>query len=80
MFKFDITARCGMNKVTVAFETATYAFKAKNILSRLGIKVRIIKTNGSEGCTHGIETDHKNLYTIISELKKREINYKILDN
>lgn len=68
-----------MKKITVVFETATYALKAKKIMMRLGGEVSLIKlTSKGLGCTHAIEINERDLYMLISELKSRNIIYRVL--
>ena len=68
-----------LNKITVAFETATYAIKAKRIMQKLGKNVKLVKLTGSKrGCTHGAEIDGSDLYMLIKELKARNIAYTVL--
>ncbi len=70
-----------MNKITVTVGSVTYAIKVKNILARMGIRSKLIKANYNEaapGCTHGIELSEEHLYTLISALKERGINYNVV--
>ncbi|MBO5907193.1 MAG: DUF3343 domain-containing protein [Clostridia bacterium] len=70
-----------MNTITVTVGSVTYAIKARKILARMGIKSKLVKANNTEtapGCTHGIEISEEHLYTLISALKERGINYNVV--
>ena len=68
-----------LKKTTVAFETATYALKAKKILMKAGLEAVSVKINRPDiGCTHGITVNERDLYTLIGELKARDIYYTVV--
>jgi len=69
-----------MKRITIMIGTPTYAVKAKNLLSRSGIKSRLVKLDGGEegtGCTHGLEIYEEQLYSVASVLRERNISYRI---
>ncbi len=50
-------------------------------MMRMGKSASQIKlTMKNIGCTHGVEIDERDLYMLISELKNRDIRYKVIQN
>ena len=72
-----------LNTSTIIFSSVTYALKAKKVLKRIGINVKLIKTDSNKtnyGCTYGVKIPTKNFYDVIAELKKENIDYTLLGN
>ena len=69
-----------MKKRTVMLGSVTRAIRAKSLLARSGIRVRLVKldsTDGSEGCTHGVEIDEEDMYSVAEILRRANIGYKV---
>ena len=72
-----------MNTTTIVFSSITYAIKAKKVLKRININVKLIKTDGNKtdfGCTYGLKIPTKSFYDVILELKKENIDYTVLSD
>ena len=69
-----------MNSTIVTVGTITYALKAKKLLSRAGIRSKLVKVESGatqNGCTHGIEISAKDFYHAVLVLKENGINYSV---
>ena len=68
-----------MNNVTVTVGTVTYAIKLRKLLSRAGIRSRLVKVEGNEsaGCTHGVEIAREDFLNTIYIMKENGIPYSI---
>lgn len=66
--KFDI----------VTFATLTHAMKARKYLGKAGLKSKLIKLDSTKtvmGCTYGLEFNSKDVYDVISILRRNGIDY-----
>lgn len=69
-----------MKSILITVGSVTKAIKAKNILLRTGIHVKLTKLDGnatSGGCTHGLEILESELYSAAKALRQANINYKV---
>lgn len=69
-----------MNKTIITVGSVTYAIKTRGLLSRGGVRSKLVKTDGiagNPGCTHGLEIDSKDFYRAVVILKDNNISYKI---
>lgn len=69
-----------LNTTIVTVGTLTYAMKAKKILSRAGIRSKLVKvdsTKTEKGCTHGLEFKSYDLYSVVVALRESGIEYGI---
>ena len=65
----------------ITIPTVTLALKAKKLLSKQGIKVKVVNINEdirNNGCSYGIEFDTTYYFSIIAILKDSEIPHKHL--
>lgn len=72
-----------MNTTTIVFSSITYAIKAKKVLKRINLNVKLVKTDGNKtdfGCTYGIKIPTKSFFDVILELKKENIDYVVINN
>lgn len=70
----------GLNNVTVTVGTVTYAIKLKKLLSRAGIRSRLVKAEGTtagEGCTHGVEISSSDFLFAVVIMKENGIPYSV---
>ena len=68
-----------MSSVTLTVGPVTFAIKCKKMLSRHGIKSKLIKvdTGVSGGCEYGIEIQREHFYTAVIFLREEGISYKV---
>lgn len=69
-----------LNSTIVTVGTVTYAIKLRKLLSREGIRSKLVKVDareGSGGCTNGVEIENKDFYRVISILKNNGISYSV---
>jgi len=69
-----------LNNVTVTVGTVTYAIKLRKLLSRAGIRSRLVKVEGAAGgagCTHGVEIDRSDFLNTIVIMKENGIPYSV---
>ena len=67
-----------MKKRIIAVGSVTYAMKAKRILQRIRIRTKLVKIDANKsksGCTHGLEFDEEDFYSVIMELRNQGIHY-----
>ena len=65
----------------ITIPTVTMALKAKKLLSKQGIKAKVVNINGdinSNGCSYGIEFSSTYYFSVIAILKDSEIPHKHL--
>lgn len=70
-----------MKKITVTVGAVTYAIKARNLLSRGGIRSKLVKIDSSAsspGCTHGLEISENDLYDLAALLREHGIGYSVI--
>ena len=69
-----------LNKTIITVGSVTYAIKARNMLSRGGVRSKLVKTDGTgqnRGCTHGLELNSEDFYRAVVILKENNINYNV---
>ena len=69
-----------LNNTIITVGSVTYAIKLRKLLSRAGIRSKLVKTErpGSKnGCTHGVEIDEKDFYHAVVVMKENGISYKV---
>lgn len=71
-----------MNKTTITLGSVTYAMRLKKLLTREGIKSRLIKVDAGQnnlGCTHGIEVDERDFLSCVVIMKNNGIEYRVIN-
>ena len=72
-----------MNKITVVVGSVTYAIKLRRMLSRSGVEARQVKVDnfsGGVGCSHGVEIDERELYSVIFILRDLGVEYTLINS
>ena len=69
-----------MKKIKLTLQNATYAIKARNLLTKGGLRVKIARlTSPTEGgCTHGIEISENDLFSAADILRRGGVNYRVI--
>ncbi len=63
----------------IVIGSITYAMKAKNALSSVGIRATVRKLKpGKKGCSYGLEIPGGNLLTVASVLRNIGISYELI--
>ena len=70
-----------MNKTTITVDSITYAIKLKKLLNRKGIESELTKVSRKEnqGCTHGVIIERNDLFSAISIMREKGIDYGVID-
>lgn len=69
-----------MNKTIVTVGSVTYAIKARNLLSRGGVRSKLVKVESKKsknGCTHGVEFNTVDFYRAVVILKENNLSYSV---
>lgn len=69
-----------LNKTIVTVGSVTYAIKARNLLSRGGVRSKLVKVDSQKarhGCTHGVEFSAVDFYRAVVILKDNNISYSL---
>ena len=68
-----------MNGIIVTVGSVTYAIKLRRLLSRSGIRSKLVKVDNKAelGCTHGIEINGYDFYAVVEILKNNGFDYRI---
>ncbi len=67
-----------MHTDSIIIGSVTYALKAKNALSQVGIQAKVKKLDpkGRRGCTYGLEIPEGNMLTVAAVLRPLNISYE----
>ncbi len=71
-----------MKTTVLTVGSVTHAIKAKKLLSREGLRAKLIKTDASKtahGCAYGIEIPTKDFYTAVSILRSAGVYYQLYE-
>lgn len=69
-----------MEEIIFAFDSITYANKAKKLLLRVGITTKLTKISSkssSEGCVFGISIKREDYYSAVRILREADIRYAV---
>lgn len=69
-----------MKTIIFTVGAVTYAIKARRLLTKTGIRSKLVKLNAERtagGCIYGIEVSDKDYYSTIAVLKEAQIGYTI---
>ncbi len=69
-----------MNSITVTVGGVTYALKLKKLLSRAGIRSKLVKVDNTEeslGCSHGLELYEADFYCAVMIMKENRFAYSV---
>lgn len=69
-----------MNNITVTVGSVTYAIKLRRLLSRGGIRSKLVKVDDEEnggGCTHGVEIGDFDFYRAVVIMKANSVKYSV---
>ena len=66
-----------MNSIIVTVGTVTYAIKLRKLLTRAGIRSKLIKTEEEYGCLYGVEIDNSDFYKTVVIMKENNISYSV---
>ena len=83
MYVFCVEVVIFLDKTTITVGSSTYAIKVKRLLQEKNIQSKLVKVDVSRtagGCTHGLEFASSDYYSVVSELKKAEINYTVYND
>lgn len=71
-----------LNNIRVRVGSFTYAMKLKRLLSRSGIRSRLVKTvdvNNTAGCVHGLEISRADFLSSVMIMRESGIDYSIIE-
>ena len=69
-----------LNTAILTVGSVTYAIKARKLLLRSGIRSKLVKVNenkSARGCSHGIEIDGSDFYSVVAVLRESGIPYSV---
>ena len=72
-----------MNNIIVTVGSVTYAIKLRRLLSRSGIRSKLVKlenSNNQNGCTHGVELHYSDFYHAVTIMKANSIDYTVYNS
>ena len=69
-----------LNNIIVTVGSVTYAIKLRRLLSREGIRSKLVKVDKAgtqNGCTHGIELGRSDFYRAVVIMKENNVVYSV---
>ncbi len=69
-----------MNDIIVTVDSVTYAIKLRRLLSRAGIRSKLVKiedTVTNKGCAHAVSISYNDFYNAVSIMKKYGFPYSL---
>lgn len=69
-----------MNDIIVTVGSVTYAIKLRRLLSRAGIRSKLVKVENQDtksGCTHAVRISPNDFYNAVVIMKEYGISYSV---
>ncbi len=69
-----------MNDIIVSVGSVTYAIKLRRLLSRAGIRSKLVKVEGKDiqsGCQHAVSIRYEDFYNAVVIMREKNIPYSV---